>query len=160
MPPNGCSLTPRTRSSWNRMNPTDPPSSSQPAIVRSRTRRARRTGVRSVPGTLHSLDAVDERALEVVGLAGDAQRREPLADLVEHHRHLASGEVGAEAEVRASSAETDLCGVDRAGHVEPVGVGVDALVAISRVVEHHQFLALLHQLTADLGVLRGGAAEV
>src|SRR6056297_4042778 len=105
MPPNGCSLTPRTRSSWNRMNPNDPPSSNHPAIVRSRTSRARRTGVRSVPGTLHSLDAVDERTLQVVGLAGDAQRREPLADLVEHHGHLAAGQVGAETEVRAAGPE-------------------------------------------------------
>ena len=79
--------------------------------------------------------------------------------LLEHHPDLAAGEVGAEAEVRTAGAEPDVL-VRRAGDVEAERVGELALVAVGRVVEHHDLLALLDLLPADLGVPRRGAAEV
>ena len=66
------------------------------------------------PAAAHALDAVDERALQVVGLARDLEVREPRADLVEHHRDLAPGQVGAEAEVRTAGAEADVLRLQRA----------------------------------------------
>ena len=47
-------------------------------------------------------------ALQVVGLAGDLDVGQAAEQLLEHHRDLAAGEVGAEAEVRAAGAEADL----------------------------------------------------
>jgi len=77
---------------------------------------------RSVPGAGDSLDAVDEVALQVVGLAGGAQGRQSLADLVESDGDLATGEVRAEAEVWPARAEPHLDGLERSGDVEPVGL--------------------------------------
>ena len=51
--------------------------------------------------------------------------------------------------MRAAGAEADLLRLQRAGDVEPVGVGEHRLVAIGRVVPQHHLLAGL-----DLGVVQ------
>ena len=102
-------------------------------------------------GDGHPLDAVDEPTLQVVRLARDAQRRHPFADRVEHHRQFPSGQVGAEAEVRAAGPETDLRRVRLAGDVERVGVLEDPLVAVGGLVEHDDLVARFEGLSTRLG---------
>ena len=69
------------------------------------------------------LDAVDEAAEQQVGLGGGVEVGHPPQQLAEHDRHLAPGQVGAQAEVRPRPAE---------GHVL---VGGAADVEAERVVE-------------------------
>ena len=70
---------------------------------------------------LHALDPVDERRQQAGRLARDLEVGQPLEDLLEHHRDLPPGEVGAEAEVRAAGAVADLGLGVRAGDVEARG---------------------------------------
>src|SRR5258706_5512236 len=114
----------------------------------------------SPPRAAHPLDAVDEGALQVVGLRRDLQRRKPLADLVEDHGDLSPSEVGTEAEVRAAGAEPDLLGLQRPRDVEAIGIGEDGGVAVRRVVPQHELLAGGDLGVADHRVLGGGAPEV
>ena len=62
--------------------------------------------------------------------------------------------------MRTAGAEADLGRLQRAGDVEPVRVVEHPLVAVGRVVEHHDLVAGLQFVPADLGVLGGGATEV
>ena len=87
------------------------------------------------------LDAVDEVRAQAVGLGRGPDVGEVAEELAEHHRDLAPGQVGAEAEVRARGAEADV-GVGVAQHVEALGVLEHVLVAVGRVVEEDDLVAL------------------
>ena len=63
------------------------------------------------------------------------------ADLVEHHRDLPPGEVGAEAEVRAAGAEADLCGCSGRRTSKRYGSVEHPLVAVGRGVPQHDLVA-------------------
>jgi len=71
--------------------------------------------------------------------------------LAEHHRHLAAGEVGVEAEVRPGPTEPDMV-VGRSAHVEHVGVGELRRVAVGGPVEHRHLVARAHRVAAEHGV--------
>ncbi len=73
------------------------------------------------------------------GSPRDLDVGEAAQQLFEHHADLAAGEVGAEAEVRATGAEPEVL-VRRAQNVEAEGVVERALVPVGRVVEHHDLL--------------------
>src|SRR4051812_10644822 len=89
----------------------------------------------------HALHAVDEgRALEQLGLAG-LYVGYPLEQLGEDRAQLRACQRRAEAVVRAAAAEADVV-VGRARDVEAPRVLEGALVAVARVVEEHDLLAL------------------
>ena len=79
--------------------------------------------------------------------------------LLEHRLDLHLGERGAQAVVRAATAERDVL-VGRARHVEAVRVGEDVLVAVGGAVPDGDLLTLLDRHAAQLGVDGRGAPEV
>ena len=97
----------------------------------------KRTGRRLIPptsGMPSASSGTDVAAHLDVGQAGQ--------ELAEHHRQLPTGEVGAQAEVRARAAEADV-GVRVAADVERLGVVELARVAVGRAVEQHDLVALV-----------------
>ena len=65
-----------------------------------------------------------------------------VEQLAEHHRQLAAGQVGAEAEVRTGAAEADVR-VGVAAHVEALGVVEHPGVAVGGAVEQDELVALV-----------------
>ena len=117
----------------------------------------RRAGVHSAGMCLMPL--MKPRA-QAVGLADRADVGQAAQQLAEHHRDLAAGEVGAQAEVRARAAEADVV-VGRAPEVEPCG---SSNTASSRLPDQYQSTTLSpseNSLVAEAhAVLGDRAAEV
>ena len=112
------------------------------------------------PRAAHALDAVDEAALQQVGLAGDRRCRAAAGTAPRTSRLISR---------RARLAPRQKCGPPAPKPTCSFGVRVTskrygsancALVAVGRVVEHHDLVAGLDLLAADDGVARRGAAEV
>jgi len=102
---------------------------------------------------------VDEEREQLLRRAVDLEVRQAAEEFAEHHGDLAAREVRAQAVVRARAAEADV-EVRRAAHVELEGALEHLLVAVPRRVPEHHLLAGRDLLAAQLGVARGGAAEV
>ena len=86
--------------------------------------------------------------LERHRVAGDLDVGQAGEQLAEHHRQLAAGEVGAEAEVRARAAEADV-GVRVAAHVEALGVVEHPGVAVGGAVEEDELVALVEVVARE-----------
>ena len=103
--------------------------------------------------------------------AGDEVRAQPVdgpdelhvgdagEQFLEEHLQLQSGELGAEAQVRAVAAERDVV-VRRAPDVEAVGLGELGVVVVRRHEPHHHFVARADPTPAQFCVDGGRAAEV
>src|SRR3954462_9055950 len=109
-------------------------------------------------GAWHALHAVDEGgALEHLGLAG-LDVGQPLQQLAEDRAQLGAGQRRAETVVRAPAAEADVViGIARDVEAPRVLEGVG--VAVARVVEEDDLLALADRLAVKLDVARGRAPE-
>src|SRR3954462_549468 len=109
-------------------------------------------------GAWHALHAVDEGgALEHLGLAG-LDVGQPREQLGEDRAQLRAGQRRAQTVVRPAAAEADVV-VGLARDVEAPRILEGAVVAVARVVEEHDLLALADVLAAQLDVARRRAAE-
>ena len=107
------------------------------------------------------LDAADERdahRLERHRLGRHLDVGQPGEELAEDDRHLAAGEVRAEAEVRTGAAEADVR-VGIAAHVEALGIVEHAGIAVGDAVEQDDLVAFGEVVAreGDVGRWRCGA---
>src|SRR5215510_4718497 len=86
-------------------------------------------GERSAEITWQVLDAIDEARQQAVGLAYRSYVRHPEQQFAQHNPDLAPGQVGAEAEMRASAAKSYVR-VGGAGDVKPQRVVEDGLIPV------------------------------
>src|SRR5262245_4290996 len=113
------------------------PAPAQPAPPYQRVRplqprlhwRLRRAYVSCCDSHGQPLDAVEEVRPEAIRGAGRLEAVEVRDHLLEPDSYLQTGEVGAQAEVRAAEPEREMP-VGGARHVEAIGVGEAALVEV------------------------------
>ena len=116
-------------------------------------------GADGLKGHRDVLGPVDEVGLQPLHLAVETNVGDAVEQAVEHHHDLHAGQVGAEAEVGAATAERYVV-VGRARDVEGVGIGEHGLVPVGRGMPEHDLVPLLECLPPEFGVGHHGAAEV
>src|ERR1700761_2012039 len=98
---------------------------------------------RGSPGDRQALDAVDELRQQQRRFFGGDDVWYLVAQFIEEHPDLATGQICAEAEMRTATTESPMR-IRGARHVELPGVAERRLVTVGRVVEQRDLVAGRH----------------
>ena len=113
---------------------------------------------RACPSNLQAFDPVHEPRTQD-GRFGDGDDIGNLSvEFLEGQPDFQAGKIGAEAEVCAAGAESDL-GIRVPADVKSPWVGELSFITVGRAVPHGHFVAGLHLCAAQFGVLGESAAH-